>query len=187
MDILRATERQALETTHPFARSTVGTAWTIACARAGSIVGIARVNTSVGTRSVRCEWINRAKPTETSFRRSRALSEGLVRFRVSTAQQPQWIRNGISTSSIHTIPNRAKAPVFLLVGTIGLDVLAVSEAIRRLQPGRRGCNKRRRVDGRHPDASFVDFEKIGHERVEVDVRIRKVVEGQLLPIPADEC
>ena len=41
--------------------------------------------------------------------------------------------------------------------------------------GRAG--KRRRVDGRHPDPSLVDFEQVGDEGVEVDVRIRKVVEG----------
>jgi hypothetical protein len=45
------------------------------------------------------------------------------------------------------------------------------------------CNKRGRVDGRHPDPCLVDFEEICHERVEVDVGISKVVERELFPVP----
>jgi hypothetical protein len=45
------------------------------------------------------------------------------------------------------------------------------------------CDKRGRVDGRHPDPCLVDFEEICHERVEVDVGIGKVVEGELFPVP----
>ena len=39
------------------------------------------------------------------------------------------------------------------------------------------------VDGGHPDAGLVDFEEVGDERVEVDVGVGEVVEGELLPVP----
>lgn len=42
-----------------------------------------------------------------------------------------------------------------------------------------------RIDGRHPNSRLVDLEKIRDERVEVDVRVGKVVEGKLLPIPLE--
>lgn len=40
-----------------------------------------------------------------------------------------------------------------------------------------------RVDSGHPDAGFVYFEEVSDEGVEIDVGIREVVKGQLLPIP----
>ena len=40
-----------------------------------------------------------------------------------------------------------------------------------------------RIDSGHPDACLVDFEEIGHKRIEINVGIRKVVKGELLPVP----
>lgn len=57
-----------------------------------------------------------------------------------------------------------------------------SNATWRLQ-GQRRTGERGWVDGRHPYPSLVDLEKVGNKGVEVDVRIGKVVEGQLLPVP----
>jgi hypothetical protein len=39
------------------------------------------------------------------------------------------------------------------------------------------------VDGRHPDAGFVDFEEVCDEGVEVDVGVCEVVECEFLPVP----
>lgn len=44
--------------------------------------------------------------------------------------------------------------------------------------------KRRRVDGRHPDARLVDAVELGDQILEVDVVLRVVVEDQLLEVPA---
>ena len=50
-----------------------------------------------------------------------------------------------------------------------------------MRPGRRADG--RSVNGRHPDAGFVNFEQVSYERVEVDIGVGKVKEGQLLPVP----
>ena len=60
-----------------------------------------------------------------------------------------------------------------------------SDGTHRGEPERQ-TGERGRIDGRHPDAGLVDLEELGDERVEVDVRVGKVVEGQLLPVPADD-
>ncbi len=52
-----------------------------------------------------------------------------------------------------------------------------------LQQAERLARERGRVDGRHPDARLVDLEQVRDERVEVDVRVGEVVEGQFLPVP----
>ena len=39
------------------------------------------------------------------------------------------------------------------------------------------------VDSGHPDTRFVYFEEIGDQRIEIDVRVGKVKERELLPIP----
>lgn len=40
-----------------------------------------------------------------------------------------------------------------------------------------------RVHGRHPYPRLVNFEQIGDEGVEIDIRIGKIVESELLPVP----
>ena len=45
------------------------------------------------------------------------------------------------------------------------------------------ARKRDGVDNWHTDTSFIDFEEIGNQGVEVDVWVGEVVEGQLLPVP----
>lgn len=56
------------------------------------------------------------------------------------------------------------------------------DATRRLDPkGRTG--KRGWIDGRHPDSRLVDLEKVCDQGVEIDVRVGKVVERKLLPVP----
>jgi hypothetical protein len=50
-----------------------------------------------------------------------------------------------------------------------------------------GCcwrNERGWIDCRHPNPGLVDLEEIRHKRVEVDVGIGKVIEGELFPVPA---
>lgn len=39
------------------------------------------------------------------------------------------------------------------------------------------------VHGRHPDTSLVNLEKVGDQRIEVNIRVGKVVKGELFPIP----
>ena len=74
-----------------------------------------------------------------------------------------------------------------LVGLAGVGTVTTkTKSARAHGPGRwqtrRGAGKGGRVDGRHPDPSLIDLEQIRDERVEVDIRIREVVEGQLLPV-----
>lgn len=39
------------------------------------------------------------------------------------------------------------------------------------------------VDSGHPDSRLVDLKEIGDERIEVDIGVGEVVEGELLAIP----
>lgn len=46
-----------------------------------------------------------------------------------------------------------------------------------------GCDKRCRIDRRHPDSGLVDLKEVRHQRIEIDIRIGKIVEGEFLPVP----
>ena len=74
----------------------------------------------------------------------------------------------------------------MLVTAFTLGLLAVQWVANSTRARKTGCGRRdegRRVDSRHPDSGFVDLEKIGYQRIKVDVRIGKVVECEFLPIP----
>jgi hypothetical protein len=65
-------------------------------------------------------------------------------------------------------------------------VTCSSATVQRLDSQRGSWGlERGRIDGRHPDASLVDFEQVGDQVVEIDVVVGKVVEGELLAIPTD--
>jgi hypothetical protein len=69
----------------------------------------------------------------------------------------------------------------LLLAAVGRTGTAKSESTgsyptRRLKPSG-WCGEGSWIDGRHPNAGLVDFEEVGHERVEINVGIREVVEG----------
>jgi hypothetical protein len=40
-----------------------------------------------------------------------------------------------------------------------------------------------RIDGRHPDAGFVDLEQVGDKMIEVDIVVSEVVEREFLAVP----
>jgi len=57
-------------------------------------------------------------------------------------------------------------------------------AVSRSQSERRGRSLERcRIDRGHPNAGFVNLEQVCDQVVEVDVRISKIVEGELFAVP----
>ena len=60
--------------------------------------------------------------------------------------------------------------------------LVVQIVASRSRPSSRVC-ERRWVHGRHPDASLVNLEEVSDQGIEVNIRVGKVVKGELFPIP----
>ena len=92
-----------------------------------------------------------------------------------------WWEVGVSAAHraqrrAHSISAEVVCPAIVLVTTIRL--LAVG-----LRASGRWRHKRGRVDGRHPDSRLIDLEQVRHERIKIDVRIRKVVKSKFLPVP----
>ena len=102
----------------------------------------------------------------------------LVGVTISTAQKANTI-----TSSVKSVTRVTESSAVALVGTVSWGILAIPERVWGVKASTRRCDKRRRVDGGHPNSSFVNLEKVGNEGIEVNIGVSKVIESEFLPVP----
>ena len=156
-------KRQALESTKPFAARMA--TWTRPSS--ARVISVRRFLRAV-TGGVRRERIllHSARESQT-LGLARSLAERRVRVHVGIA------KHGVRcTTSVIVGP----------ITTVASAVRSVTQGIR-LHAGVGRGDERGGVDGRHPDSGLVDLEQVCDQRVEVDVRVREVVEGEFLPVP----
>ena len=117
------------------------------------------------------------------------LLTGLLRVRNTGCSNRRCVCGERSRGLISTIPltRATELTVALIRSSFSDRTKSVRRTTDTAETGSRRLKsrmgKRRRIHGRHPDPSLVDLEKIRDQAVEVDVGVRKVVEGQLFPVP----
>lgn len=116
---------------------------------------------------------------------------GRTRYR-RTVYCVQGLAKGWLERSVLLIPSRERALGLLwLVRAPFCIIRSASPVANSSRPNTTGRLQAERwrskggwIDSRHPYPRLVDLEEIRYERVEIDVRVSKIVEGQLLPVPA---
>lgn len=96
-----------------------------------------------------------------------------------------WVGHSL-VANISTVSSAVWTTVRLVAALSVRRILTVewiAHCTRALQASSWRCHEGSRVNCGHPDSGLVDLEQVRDQRIEVDVRVREVVEGKLLPVP----